>query len=210
MSLPEEEQDAIAFQILDLPADEQAWKAVFAAKRDVIRRMAWGVLAEDDLGQTRALHESLSWNRGPLDSFAGRCWRCRQPCKMTPSVLISLFWKNLRMLVCNLRRSKGRMIFTWCESVLVIGRQEFCGGIGLSGTGSVVTLSTIDLFSLGYAPGYTLAFTVISLAGCRTPRMWRISPLRIGRIRACFHLKPQTGADRVNGRKGEFVSFGGA
>lgn len=59
MSLPEEEQDAIAFQILDLPADEQAWKAVFAAKRDVIRRMAWGVLAEDDLGQTRALHESL-------------------------------------------------------------------------------------------------------------------------------------------------------
>ena len=118
------------------------------------------------------------------------------------------FLENLRMLVCNLRRSKGRMIFTWCESVLVIEREEFCGGIGLSGTGSVVTLSTIDLFSLGYAPGYTLAFTVISLAGCRTPRMWRMPPLRIGRIRACFHLKPQMGTDPVNGRKGEFVSFG--
>ena len=59
MSLPEEEQDANASQILDLLADEQAWKVVFAVKRDVIRRMARGVLAEDDLGQTRALHESL-------------------------------------------------------------------------------------------------------------------------------------------------------
>lgn len=26
------------------------------------------------------------------------------------------------------------MIFTWCESVLVIEREEFCGGIGLFGT----------------------------------------------------------------------------
>ena len=39
-ALPENEQDAIASQILDSLADEDAWKARFAQKREVIRRMA--------------------------------------------------------------------------------------------------------------------------------------------------------------------------
>lgn len=37
--LPDDEQDAIASLILDSIADEEAWKARFRAKRDVIRRM---------------------------------------------------------------------------------------------------------------------------------------------------------------------------
>ena len=39
-TLPEDEQDAIASQILASLADEQAWKARFAEKRDVIRDAA--------------------------------------------------------------------------------------------------------------------------------------------------------------------------
>ena len=37
---PQDEQDAIASQILASLADEDAWKIRFAEKRDVIRRMA--------------------------------------------------------------------------------------------------------------------------------------------------------------------------
>jgi hypothetical protein len=40
VALPQDEQDAIASQILASLADEGAWKTRFAEKRDVIRRMA--------------------------------------------------------------------------------------------------------------------------------------------------------------------------
>ena len=40
VALPQDEQDAIASQILDSIADESAWKTRLAEKRDVIRRMA--------------------------------------------------------------------------------------------------------------------------------------------------------------------------
>ena len=39
-ALPQDEQDAIASQILASLADEESWKKRFAEKRDVIRRMA--------------------------------------------------------------------------------------------------------------------------------------------------------------------------
>ena len=55
VALPEEEQDAIASQILASLADEDAWKKRFAEKRDVIRRMAREALEEDERGETKAL-----------------------------------------------------------------------------------------------------------------------------------------------------------
>ena len=54
-SLPRDEQDAIASQILASLADEEAWKKRFAAKRDVIRRMAREALEEDERGETLPL-----------------------------------------------------------------------------------------------------------------------------------------------------------
>jgi len=39
-ALPQDEQDAIAAQILASLADEESWKKRFAEKRDVVRRMA--------------------------------------------------------------------------------------------------------------------------------------------------------------------------
>jgi hypothetical protein len=41
-ALPEDEQDAIASQILSSRADEEAWRKRFATERDVMRRMAQG------------------------------------------------------------------------------------------------------------------------------------------------------------------------
>jgi hypothetical protein len=61
VALPPDEQDAIAAQILASLADEDAWKKRFAAKRDVIRRMAGEALEEDRRGET------LPYD---LDSFA--------------------------------------------------------------------------------------------------------------------------------------------
>jgi len=58
-ALPADEQDAIASQILASLADEEAWKKRFAAKRDVIRRMAREALAEDDRGDTLPLDDLL-------------------------------------------------------------------------------------------------------------------------------------------------------
>ncbi|MEP7366352.1 MAG: hypothetical protein ABI972_24095 [Acidobacteriota bacterium] len=58
-SLPADEQDAIASQILDSIADEEAWKRRFAAKKDILRRMADEALAEDARGETRPLDELL-------------------------------------------------------------------------------------------------------------------------------------------------------
>lgn len=47
VALPQDEQDAIASQILASLADEDAWKKRFAEKREVIRRRALEALEED-------------------------------------------------------------------------------------------------------------------------------------------------------------------
>jgi hypothetical protein len=57
--LPQDEQDAIASQILASLADEDAWKKAFNAKRDVIRRMAQEALEEDERGETLLLDDML-------------------------------------------------------------------------------------------------------------------------------------------------------
>jgi hypothetical protein len=59
VALPPDEQDAIASQILESLADEEAWKRRFAEKRHVIRRMAGEALEEDDRGETRPLNDLL-------------------------------------------------------------------------------------------------------------------------------------------------------
>ena len=58
-ALPEDEQDAIASWVLSSLADEDAWKKLFVAKRDVIRRMAREALEEDERGETRPLNTLL-------------------------------------------------------------------------------------------------------------------------------------------------------
>lgn len=58
-TLSEDEQDAIASQILASLADEEAWKTRFAEKRDVIRRMAREALEEDARGETLPLDDLL-------------------------------------------------------------------------------------------------------------------------------------------------------
>lgn len=58
-TLPEDEQDAIASQILASLADEEAWKMRFAEKRDVIRRLAREALEEDAKGETLPLSDLL-------------------------------------------------------------------------------------------------------------------------------------------------------
>ena len=58
-TLPEDEQDATASQILASLADEEAWKARFAEKRNVIRRMAHEALEEDAKGETLPLRDLL-------------------------------------------------------------------------------------------------------------------------------------------------------
>jgi hypothetical protein len=58
-ALPQDQQDAIASEILASLADEEAWKQRFAAKRDVIRRLAKEAFEEDKSGQTRPLDDLL-------------------------------------------------------------------------------------------------------------------------------------------------------
>ena len=58
-TLPEDEQDAIASQILASLEDEEAWKARFAEKRDVLRRMAREALEEDERSETLPLSDLL-------------------------------------------------------------------------------------------------------------------------------------------------------
>ena len=57
--LPQDEQDAIASQILTSLADEDAWKKSFVEKSDVIRRMAREALEEDERGETMPLDDLL-------------------------------------------------------------------------------------------------------------------------------------------------------
>jgi hypothetical protein len=54
-TLSQDEQDAIASQILDSLADEEAWKKRFADKRDRLRQLAQEALDEDERGETRPL-----------------------------------------------------------------------------------------------------------------------------------------------------------
>ena len=58
-ALPQDEQDAIASQILASIADESAWKTRFAEKRDVIRRMAREAIEEDERDETLRLDDLL-------------------------------------------------------------------------------------------------------------------------------------------------------
>ncbi len=58
-TLPQDEQDAIASQILASLADEEAWKKRFAEKRDIIRRLAREALEEDARGETRVLDDLI-------------------------------------------------------------------------------------------------------------------------------------------------------
>jgi hypothetical protein len=58
-ALPPDEQDAIATQILSTLADDDEWKALFAGKRDAIRRMAREALDEDERGETAPLDDLL-------------------------------------------------------------------------------------------------------------------------------------------------------
>ena len=59
VALPQDEQDAIASQILASLADEDAWKKRLVEKRDVIRRMAREALEEDDRSETLLLRDLL-------------------------------------------------------------------------------------------------------------------------------------------------------
>jgi len=63
VTLPRNEQDAIAAQILLSLADEDAWKKQFAAKRDVIGRMASEALEEDEKGETHLPDDLLMQSR---------------------------------------------------------------------------------------------------------------------------------------------------
>ena len=57
--LSNEEQDAIAPEILASLADEDAWRKRFAEKRDTIRRMAREAVDEDRRGKTVPLDHLL-------------------------------------------------------------------------------------------------------------------------------------------------------
>jgi len=59
VALPEDEQDAIASQILLTLADDDEWKKRFVGKRDVIRRMAREALEQDERGETIPLDDLL-------------------------------------------------------------------------------------------------------------------------------------------------------
>jgi hypothetical protein len=57
--LPQDEQDAIAAQILAALADESVWRRRFAEKGDVIRRLAREAMEEDEGGETLPLDDLL-------------------------------------------------------------------------------------------------------------------------------------------------------
>ena len=58
-ALSQDEQDAIASQILASLADEEAWKKRFVEKSEVIRRMAREAIEEDEKGETLPLDDLL-------------------------------------------------------------------------------------------------------------------------------------------------------
>jgi hypothetical protein len=58
-SLPTEQQDAIASEILESLDDEKQWTDKFASSRDRIRQMAQEALAQDARGEPRPLNDLL-------------------------------------------------------------------------------------------------------------------------------------------------------
>ena len=58
-ALPEDDQNAIASEILDSLADEEAWKSRFAARSDRLRQLAREALQEDERDETRPLDDLL-------------------------------------------------------------------------------------------------------------------------------------------------------
>jgi hypothetical protein len=58
-ALPQEEQDAIASQIIETLEDEAAWKETLARAREKLRRLAEAALDESRRGETRPLDEIL-------------------------------------------------------------------------------------------------------------------------------------------------------
>ncbi len=58
-SLPEQEQDAIATQILAAIESEHAWQARFAAKRLILERMAEEAMERDKKGETMDLDDRI-------------------------------------------------------------------------------------------------------------------------------------------------------
>jgi hypothetical protein len=59
VDLSPDEQDSIVSQILESLADEEAWQKRFAAKRDVLRRLAQEAMEEDARGETYSLDDLL-------------------------------------------------------------------------------------------------------------------------------------------------------
>jgi hypothetical protein len=58
-SLPHEEQDAIASQIIETLEDEAAWKEMLARNPQKLRALAQEALREHRRGETRPLDEIL-------------------------------------------------------------------------------------------------------------------------------------------------------
>jgi len=58
-TLPREEQDAIASQIIETLQDEAAWKEKLARAPEKLRRLAEEAQREDEHGETRPLDELL-------------------------------------------------------------------------------------------------------------------------------------------------------
>ena len=58
-ALSQEDQDAIASQILESLEDEESWARKFRDRPDVLKRLADEALAEHQRGETRPLDELL-------------------------------------------------------------------------------------------------------------------------------------------------------
>ena len=58
-TLSQEEQDAVASQILDTLDDEEAWARSFREKPEVLRSLADEALEEHRRGETRPIDETL-------------------------------------------------------------------------------------------------------------------------------------------------------
>jgi hypothetical protein len=58
-ALSQQEQDAIAAQILDTLDDEEAWARSFQEKQEALKRLAQEALEEHRRGETRPIEEVL-------------------------------------------------------------------------------------------------------------------------------------------------------
>ena len=57
--LPAEDQNFLAFRIMEEIAEEKKWTDSFAGSQDMLKKMADEALAEMDCGETRPLEEIL-------------------------------------------------------------------------------------------------------------------------------------------------------